>query len=275
MPPNELPVPFGAYGLLDTPEQQSVLIHSTTIWTSGPEGIIEDGWMLVRDGKIAQIGSGGYPRIGVDVVIDGSGKHVSPGLIDCHSHTGISGGVNEGSQVNTAEVRIDDVINPDDINWYRQLAGGLTGANQLHGSANPMGGQNSAVKIKWGGTADDYRIPDDHVGIKFALGENVKRSQSRYPNTRMGVETVIRDAFTAASEYAAQWDRYHALTSSARSKTMPPRRDLELDALVEIINGDRLVHCHSYRQDEILMLMRLAESFGFPHRHIPAHPGRV
>ncbi len=263
MPPDALPVPFGAYGLMEQPESQSVLVHSATIWTSGPEGIIEDGWMLVRDGKIQQMGTGGYPKIGVDVVIDAKGKHVSPGLIDCHSHTGISGGVNEGGQVNTAEVRIDDVIDPDDINWYRQLAGGLTAANQLHGSANPMGGQNSAIKIVWGGDAEDFRIPDDHVGIKFALGENVKRSGSRYPNTRMGVETVIRDAFTAAQEYEAQWEAYNALASDVRNRTMPPRRDLEMDALVEILNGDRLIHCHSYRQDEILMLMRLAESFGF------------
>jgi imidazolonepropionase-like amidohydrolase len=263
MPPDELNLPLGAFGLTQPLHPKSVIVHSATIWTAGPKGIIENGWMHLRDGKIVGIGSGGWPRIAVDVLIDATGKHITPGLIDCHSHTGINGGVNEFSHANTAEVRIRDVINPDDVNWYRQLAGGLTVANQLHGSANPIGGQNSVVKLKWGSSADEMLIDDAIEGIKFALGENVVRSQSRYPNTRMGVETMITDAFTAAREYRQEWERYNALSSEQMRRTMPPRRDLQLDALAEILEGDRLVHCHSYRQDEILMLIRVAERFGF------------
>jgi N-acetylglucosamine-6-phosphate deacetylase len=171
--------------------------------------------------------------------------------------------VNEATHSNTAEVRIGDVIDPDDIDFYRQLAGGLVAANQLHGSANAIGGQNSVVKIKWGGSPADFPIADAIPGIKFALGENVKRTTGRYPNTRMGVEMWIRDAFTAAREYKAQWDRYLALPPEQRTTRMSPRRDLEMDALVEILEGKRIVHCHSYRQDEILMLIRVADEYGF------------
>ncbi|TVQ51797.1 MAG: hypothetical protein EA377_11605 [Phycisphaerales bacterium] len=263
MPPEEYPVPLGAYGLMEPLEPQNVLVHSATIWTAGPDGIIENGWMHVQDGVIRGIGSGTPPRMNVEHTINAEGKHITPGLLDCHSHTGISGGVNEWTQVNTAETRISDVINPDDVNWYRQLAGGLTGASQLHGSANPIGGQHSVVKLKWGGSARDMHMHDAKLGIKFALGENVVRNQGRYPNTRMGVEAVYRDAFTAAQQYAARWERYRNLPAAERRRTMPPRRDLELDALVDILNGDMLVHCHSYRQDEILMLIRVAEDFGF------------
>ncbi|TDJ55834.1 MAG: hypothetical protein E2O40_05270 [Planctomycetota bacterium] len=221
--------------------------------------------MYVRDGRIAWIGSAArFPGATGDVLeIDAAGRHITPGLIDCHSHTAISGGVNEMGQANTAEVRIADVINPDDVNIYRQLAGGLTAANQLHGSANPIGGQNSVVKLKWSGSARDMRIDDAIGGIKFALGENVKRSPKRYPNTRMGVETSIRDAFTAAVDYQRAWNRYMELPRDEQDHAMPPRRDLELDALVEILEGERIVHCHSYRQDEILMLVRLADDFDF------------
>ncbi|MHC4991423.1 MAG: amidohydrolase, partial [Planctomycetota bacterium] len=263
LPPEELLVPIGAYGLDRSPVAEDVVVEHATIWTCGPAGIIEDGAMLVRNGRIEAIYKDS-PVVPEGVRrIDARGKHVTPGLIDCHSHTGIDGGVNEFAQTNTAEVRIGDMIDPDDINWYRQLAGGLTAANQLHGSANPIGGQNSVVKLKWGGTADDFRVDDAIAGIKFALGENVKRSENRYPDTRMGVETFIRDAFTAADDYRESWRRYESLPTERRRRTMPPRRDLELDTLVEIIEGDRLVHCHSYRQDEILMLIRLADHFGF------------
>ena len=264
MPPEELVHPLGAYGIAEPPRRQDVAIINATIWTSAPAGIIEDGELEIRDGAIAYVGPTRHFVRERDIpVIDARGKHVTAGLIDCHSHTGISAGVNESGQSNTAEVRIGDVINPDDINFYRQLAGGLTAANQLHGSANPIGGQNSVVKLKWGGTIDDLRIPDAIAGIKFALGENVTRSRTRYPNTRMGVETFIRDAFSAAGDYQAEWDRYLSMTEYERGHTMPPRRDLELDTLVEILNGQRLVHCHSYRQDEILMLIRQADYFGF------------
>ncbi len=260
MPREELTFPLGEYGLTEPPPQQDVLITGAAIWTVGPDGIIENGEMHVIDGKIAYVGpAGDVEWVGNDDVlrIDATGKHITPGLIDCHSHTGISSGVNEWTQVNTAEVRIADVINPDDVNWYRQLAGGLTAANQLHGSANPIGGQNSVVKLKWGAATPNEMLIDDAIhGIKFALGENVVRTQTRYPNTRMGVETVLRDAFTAAREYEAR-------RNNQREGSMPERRDLTLDALVDVLNGDMLVHCHSYRQDEILMLIRVAEDFGF------------
>lgn len=262
--PDQLVYPLGAYGISEPPKQESVLVRGATIWTSGPQGVIENGDLFIEEGTIAYVGPAReWAPAPSARVIDASGRHITPGMIDAHSHTGVSGGLNEMGQNNTAEVRVSDVVNPDDINWYRQLAGGLTAVNQLHGSANPIGGQNAVVKIKWGGWVDDFRMDDAIAGIKFALGENVKRSQNRYPNTRMGVETVMRDAFIAAREYQETHARYEALSARERAMTLPPRRDLELDTLVEILEGKRLVHCHSYRQDEILMLLRLAEEFGF------------
>ncbi len=264
LPPDDLVYPLGAYGLSRPPAPINVLVTNAVIWTCGPQGIVERGSLYVREGRIASVGANGPASVPDGVlVIDAKGRHVTPGLIDCHSHTGISGGVNEGTQAVTAEVRIGDVINPDDINWYHELAGGLTACNQLHGSANPIGGQNSVVKLRWSQSADDFPIESAPGGIKFALGENVKRSADRYPGTRMGVEAIIRDAFEAAAEYRARLARYEALSPEERARTMPPQRDLELEALVEILEGERLVHCHSYRQDEILMLVRLADELGF------------
>lgn len=263
--PESYPIPLGAYGLTEPAETPDVVfIDNATVWTSGPDGIIEDCDIVVRDGRFFKIGKD-LPQPPNALVIDAEGKHVTPGLIDCHSHTGIDrGSINEGTQSVTAEVRIQDVITSDDIDWYRQLAGGLTAANQLHGSANPIGGQNSVVKLRWGGNPDVFRFEDAMPGIKFALGENVKQSNwgdgptERYPRSRMGVEQVMRYSFQAARDYRAAWDAWNEDQSS-----YPPRRDYELDALVEILEGERLVHCHSYRQDEILMLIRVADDFGF------------
>jgi N-acetylglucosamine-6-phosphate deacetylase len=245
-----------------------LLIERATVWTAAKDGILQDADVLVRGGKVAAVGRGlraGIPgaELASIHVIDGAGLHVTPGLIDCHSHTGIDGGVNEWTQNVTAEVRIADAVNADDIDWYRQLAGGLVAANQLHGSANPIGGQNSVVKIRWGETAAAFPVEGAIPGIKFALGENVVRSKKRYPSSRLGVETLIRDRFQSAREWRAAHARWNALPEAERARTMPPRPDLELEALAEILEGKRLVHCHSYRQDEIAMLLRIADDFRF------------
>ncbi len=260
-PLERLPVPLGTYGFLEPPRSRNVVIRDATIWTASDAGVLESCDLLVSEGRILAIGPDLEDVLADTLEIDGAGLHVSPGLIDCHSHTGISNGINEGGQPNTAEVRIGDVMNPDDINWYRQLAGGLTAANQLHGSANPIGGQNAVVKLRWGGPAEDMRITDAPPGIKFALGENVKRG-SGYPDTRMGVAAFIEDAFQAARERQEAIARYEALPISVRRETVPPAPDFELDAVIEILDGKRLIHCHSYRQDEILMLLRLCERYG-------------
>ena len=255
--------PLGEYGFEKSPVAQTVLVKNATIWTSGPAGTLKNADMLVVNGKIKAVGAN-LANIPPDaLVIDATNKHVTPGLIDCHSHTGIEGGVNEGTNNDTAECRIGDCIEPDAVGWYRELAGGLTAANQLHGSANPIGGQNSVVKLKWSKSANDFRIEDAIPGIKFALGENVTRPRGRYPNTRMGVEALLRDSFREAREYATKQSDYAALTDEQRAITMAPRRDLQLECLAEILAGKRLIHCHSYRQDEILMLLRLAEEFNF------------
>jgi len=256
--------PLGAFGRAALPEQPAKLfIKNATIWTSGPAGNIENGDMIVERGKIVKVGKGLAAPSGA-VVIDAAGKHVTAGLIDCHSHSAAAGSVNETGQAITAEVRIGDVIDPDDIGIYRELAGGLTVANVLHGSANAIGGQNQVIKLRWGAMAGEMKFEGAMPGIKFALGENPKQSNwgddntTRYPQTRGGVEQIIRDEFTAARDYRTKWADYRA-----GKFHIPPRRDLEMDALVEILEGKRLVHSHSYRQDEILMLMRVAEDFGF------------
>ncbi len=272
--PEKFGLPFGPFALDAPPAAKEIWIENATIWTSGPEGTIKGGVLHVVDGKVKGVyAAGRIPKIGLSpdaVRIDAKGKHVTPGLIDCHSHTGISGGVNEGTQSCTSEVRIFDVIDPDAIGFYRQLAGGVTAANQLHGSANTIGGQNSVVKLRWGALrADDLRFEGAIPGIKFALGENVKQSNwgdnenTRYPQTRMGVETYIRDRFSVAREYAGKLKAWESAPESARASQASPRRDLELEALAEILAGTRLIHCHSYRQDEILMLCRVAGDFGF------------
>jgi len=256
--------PDGAFGRKKLPEQpENILVKGGYVWTSGPQGNLENTDILYSKGKVAKIGKNLTAPKGA-VVVDATGKHVTAGLIDCHSHTAISDGVNEAGQAISAEVRIGDVIDANDVAIYRELAGGLTVAHLLHGSANPIGGQNQVVKLRWGMLPEEMKFEGAPKSIKFALGENVKQSNwgerytTRYPQTRMGVEQIIRDEFTAAREYEKRMEE-----AKDDPDKIPPRRDLELDAIVEILNGTRLVHSHSYRQDEILMLMRVADDFGF------------
>lgn len=250
--------PLGAYGL-DQPisEQPTVLFRGATVWTCDDAGVLESADVLIRDGTVVAIGSQLTPPDGCQIV-DARGKHITPGLIDCHSHMGTDGGVNESGQAVTAEVRIGDFIDNSDIQIYRQLAGGLTTSNILHGSANPIGGQNQVIKLRWGETMDGLRMTEAPAGIKFALGENVKRTQTRYPNTRMGVEQIIRDQLLAAREYDARWRRWN----SGDRSSLPPRTDLQLQALAEVQRGERWIHCHSYRQDEIVATLDVLEEFG-------------
>ena len=250
--------PLGAYGLTEAiPESPLVMFRGATVWTCDEAGTLDKADVLVRDGRIADVG----PNLAVPKdceLIDARGRHITPGLIDCHSHMATDGGVNESGQDVTAEVRIGDFIDNSDISIYRQLAGGLTVANILHGSANPIGGQNQVIKLRWGQTMDGLRMTEAPPGIKFALGENVKGNRSRYPNTRMGVEQILRDQLLAAREYDAAWRRWHGGTHDS----LPPRVDLQLEAMSEVQHGQRWIHCHSYRQDEILATLDLLEEFG-------------
>ena len=243
------------------------LIKNATVLTV-TRGTLNNTDVLLRNGKIAAVGRNLSASANARV-IDATGKFVMPGIIDCHSHSMLDT-INEGTLAVTSMVRTEDVLNPTDIDLYRGLAGGVTTLNLLHGSANPIGGLNSVVKIKYGRPASEFLFPGAMPGIKFALGENVKRSSSpntpgvtrRYPNTRMGVEEVIRDAFTRARDYKRTWDEYRV--ASAKDKNLiPPRRDLQLEPLVEILEGRRYVHAHCYIASEILMLINLADEFGF------------
>jgi imidazolonepropionase-like amidohydrolase len=232
-------------------------------------GTIPNGTIVLRDGKIAALGANVTIPSGAEV-IDVTGKFISPGIIDAHSHIAADA-INEGGTVVSSMVSIKDVLDPTDINIYRDLAGGLTVANVLHGSANPIGGGNAVIKLRWGKKrGEDLLFEGALTGIKFALGENPKRQGNptqpnqapRYPATRGGVEYVIRDAFTRAKAYQKSWQEYEK-TKAVNKDALPPRRDLQLDPLVEVLEGKRLVHAHCYRADEILMLIRLAEEMGF------------
>lgn len=263
----KLTYPNRSFGFETLPKQRDILIKNATIWTGEDEGIIQNGDLLIVSGKIAAVGKNLAAPQNVSVM-DATGKHLTAGIIDEHSHIAIDGGVNECSDAITCEVRIGDVVDCDDISVYRQLAGGTTVAQLLHGSCNPMGGQAQIIKLRWGANPEQMKFENAEPTVKFALGENVKQSNwgeqfnVRYPQTRMGVETLIKDEFQAAREYDAEWAVYNALSGGEKKRTIPPRRDLELDAASDIINSRMFIHCHSYQQSEILMLMRLTEEFG-------------
>jgi imidazolonepropionase-like amidohydrolase len=249
------------------------VIKNATIMTESSKGTIK-GSILVRDGKIAEVGENVMVPAGA-TVIDAAGQWVTPGIIDCHSHIAGDGNINEGSVSVSSMVNIKDIINPEDIAIYRALAGGITTANILHGSANSIGGQTIVLKMRWGKNADDMIFEGAKPGIKFALGENPKRAgnpqgggrgaqpvNARYPATRMGVEDTIREAFNEAVQYKAEWDAWE----KGGKQGIPPRKDLKLEALKEILEGKRYVHAHCYRADEILMLIRIADDYGFKIR---------
>jgi imidazolonepropionase-like amidohydrolase len=255
----------------NSPDAPSVvLIQNATILTVS-HGTIEHGSILIKDGKIAEVGTSLKAPSGAQV-IDANGQFVMPGIIDCHSHIAVDGSVNEGSISVSSIANIAEVIDADDIDIYRDLAGGVTAANVLHGSANSIGGQTEVIKLRWGQPAAKLPFEGALPGIKFALGENPKRSNfsipgqpRRYPTTRMGVEETIRAAFTEARDYKKAWDDYNKRAATDKN-AVPPRRDLRLDPLVEVLEGKRYVHSHCYREDEILMLLRVAKEFGFKVR---------
>lgn len=240
-----------------------VLIKNATVMTAA-KGTLANADILVTNGKIAKIGKNLSAPASVRV-IDATGKYVSPGIIDAHSHSMLDA-INEGSLAVSSMTKVRDVLDPKDVTIYRALAGGVTSAMLLHGSANPIGGQSITVKFKWGRPVEDFPIEGAPPGIKFALGENVKRSNfnpqpgqvARYPRTRMGTMEVIRDAFLRAKDYKQAWEDYRA-----KKTNIPPRRDLELEPLVEVLEGKRVVHCHGYRSDEHYNLLLLADEFGF------------
>lgn len=247
--------PFLPYGWKERPIAKTTLIKNATLWTNEKEGNIQADILLIG-GKISKIGEN-LSAAGA-IVIDAKGKHVTSGIIDEHSHIAISRGVNEGTQYSSAEVSIADVVNSEDVNIYRNLAGGVVAAQLLHGSANPIGGQSGIVKFRWGFTPEEMKIKNAAPFIKFALGENVKQSNwgddytTRFPQSRMGVEQVYDDHFTRAREYG-----------NLKKSGKPYRKDLEMETLLQIIDSKRFVTCHSYVQSEINMLMKMAEKHGF------------
>jgi imidazolonepropionase-like amidohydrolase len=256
--------PFVGFGNEELPKSETVLVKNATVWTNEKEGILQNTDVIVQNGKINKIGKGLAAPAGARTV-DGTGKHLTSGIIDEHSHIALFT-INEGGQSSSAEVRMSDVINPDDINIYRQLAGGVTASHLLHGSANSIGGQSALIKLKWGASQSEMLLPEVKT-IKFALGENVKQSnwgdivRTRFPQTRMGVEQVYFDHFIRAKEYSNSWKKYNA--ASKKQPGIAPRRDIELDALAEILDNERFITCHSYVQSEINMLMHVADSLKF------------
>jgi imidazolonepropionase-like amidohydrolase len=248
------------------PADKPFAIMGGTVITGGPQGTIPNATVIVRAGKIAAVGAG-LPVPPGTAVVNATGQYVMPGIIDAHSHTAIEEGVNECTDSITAEVRVADVIDHRDVDIYRQLAGGVTMVNVLHGSCNAIGGQNAVLKLRWGRPPEELLYKEAPRGIKFALGENPKRAnftvpgQKRYPGTRMGVEAVLREAFREAQDYKREWAAWE---KSRRAAGAPaPRRNLRAETVRDILDGKIQVHAHCYRADEILMLIRLAEEFGF------------
>ncbi len=247
-----------------------ILIKHVTIWTNESEGVLKDQDVLIANGRIERVGGNMITdKLEFAKIIDGTGKHLTAGIIDEHSHIAIANGVNEGAQVSSSEVRIGDVINPDDINIYRQLAGGVTSAQLLHGSANPIGGQSAIIKLRWGKSPEEMKFEKADGFIKFALGENVKQSNwgelnvLRFPQSRMGVEQVYYDYFNRAKEYDAKQKAFALITDKTKANASGFRKDLELEALAEILNKKRFITCHSYVQSEVNMLMHVADSMKF------------
>ena len=278
----EVMYPFVAYGNVERPAQLTVWFEGATVWTCEASGKLQQADVVIHNGKILAIGEAldeasvfgsnvpAYERI------DARGKHLTPGIVDEHTHIAATRGINEGTQASSAEVTIQSSVNSEDVNIYRQLAGGVTTAQILHGSANPIGGQSAIIKFRWGASPQEMIFEEASPFIKFALGENVKQSnwgsdyRSRFPQTRMGVEQVYYDHFYRAREYDQAWKDHRQAVRNAsrkarRNNTLPaaPRRDLELETLAQILNEERFVTCHSYRQDEINMLMHVADSMGF------------
>ena len=255
--------PNNGFGFAKRPQQEKLLFKNATVWTNEAAGIVENTDVLVDQGKIVAVGTN-LSDTGASV-IDATGKHLTSGIIDEHSHIAASS-INEGGQNSSAEVTIEDVLDPDDIDIYRNLGGGVTTIQILHGSANPIGGRSAIIKLKWGETAENLLFPKADPFIKFALGENVKQSNwgsyNRFPQTRMGVEQVFVDYFQRAKEYGAAWTRYNKLSSRQKRTAKKPRYDIEMETLWEILRGDRFISCHSYVQSEINMLMKVAERFG-------------
>jgi imidazolonepropionase-like amidohydrolase len=270
-------MPLAAALLSLAAHAQTTLIRNATVMTV-TKGTIQNGSVLIQNGKIAAIGKNLHAPADATIV-DAASKFLIPGIIDCHSHTAVEGSVNEGTVSDSSMVDIKDVLNPTDINIYRALAGGLTVSNVLHGSANAIGGQTIVIKLRWGKTAREMLMEGATPGIKFALGENPKRQgypaqgflnqgtapERRYPGTRMGVEEVIRQSFTEAKNYQADWKVYNEKLARGEHP-LPPRKDLRLEPLVEVLEGKRYVHAHCYRSDEILMLIRVADEMGFKIR---------
>ena len=247
-----------------------ILIQNATVLTVS-HGAIEHGSILIKDGKIAEVGQSIKAPKDAQI-IDATGQFVMPGIIDCHSHIAAES-INEGSVSVSSMVNIQEVLDPEDIDIYRDLAGGVTTSNILHGSANSIGGQTVVIKLRWGQPAAKLPFEGALPGIKFALGENPKRSNfsipgqpKRYPATRMGVEETIRGAFSEARDYQKAWEDYNKRAAAGEKNLSPPRRDLRLEPLVEVLQGKRYVHSHCYREDEILMLLRVAKEFGFKVR---------